>query len=243
MHQQPSGQKGRGSDRREMELEESVHRVGHAEGVRLTAHVTDTYVATGISQFDRAEIPDMSTTQPESLHWLSNYILSSVLCGALPSPQREHRFDFLRHAMLAYSEHNMARYSTLAFLESPEQSFGRYFTAIHHWEQFLACAWLALDALRRAGFVGALYEPGDGSIAEQLHGLYDETTRWAARMESGPMPSPGSLAIWLCNSGLRSVDRELTFAETGEVLARIRDWAHVVEDPVQARPYDWARAD
>ena len=49
--------------------------------------------------------------------------------------------------------------------------------------------------------------------------------------------------MWLCNSGLRSIDYELTFAETGELLARIRDWARVAEDPAQARPYDWERAD
>jgi hypothetical protein len=44
------------------------------------------------------------------------------------------------------------------------------------------------------------------------------------------MPLQGSLAVWLCNSGLRSIDCELTFAETGEILARIGDWAHVAED-------------
>jgi hypothetical protein len=226
-----------------MEVEELVHRAGHAEGVRLTAHVTDTYVATEISKFDRAEIPDMSTVQPESLHWLSNYILSSVLCGALPSPQREYRFNFLRHATVAYSEHNMARYATLVFLETRERSFGRYFTAIHHWEQFLASAWHALDTLRRADVVGELYEPGDGSMAEQLHGLYNQTKDTESRIETGEIPPQGSLAIWLCNSGLRSIGHELTFAETAEILARIRDWAHVVEDPLQGRPYDWANAD
>ena len=226
-----------------MALEEMVHRVGHAEGFRLSAHVIDTYVATEISKFDHAEIPDMSSDQPESLHWISNYILCSVLCGAVPSPQREHRFNFLRHAMIAYSEHNMARYATLAFLESEEQSFGRYFTAIHHWEQFLGAAWRALDSLRLAEIVGRLYEPGDGSIAESLHGLHNETNDTGLRSETSPMPSQGSLAIWLCNSGLRSIDQELTFAETGEVLARIRDWAQVVEDPSQGQPYDWGPAD
>src|SRR5215471_9830095 len=166
-----------------MELDEFVDQVVHAEDVRLTAHVTDTYVATEISKFDKAEIPDMSTTQPESLHWISNYIRNSELCGALPSPQREYRFNFLRHAMIAYSEHNMARYATLAFLESEERSFGRYFTAIHHWEQFLTSTWHALETLRRAGVVGRLYEPGDGSIAEQLHGLYEQMKDTEARME------------------------------------------------------------
>jgi hypothetical protein len=226
-----------------MQLEDLVDWVGHSEGVRLTAHVTDTYVATEISKFDKAEIPDMSAIQPESLHWISNYIVNSVLCGALPSPQREYRFNFLQRAMIAYSEHNLARYATLGFLESEEQSFGRYFTAIHHWEQFLAAAWNALDALRRAALVGRLYEPGDGSIAEQLHGLHNQTKHTESRIENGQMQPQGSLAVWLCNRGLRSIDSELTFAETGEILARIRDWAQLAQDPLQGRPYDWARAD
>lgn len=224
-------------------LRRLVHRVGDAEGVRLTAHVPDTDVATEISKFDNAEIPDMSTTQPESLHWMSNYTRNSVLCGALPSPQREYRFNFLRRAMIAYSEHNMARYATLGFLESEARSLGRYFTAVHHWEQFLAAAWNALDTLRRAAVVRELYEPGDGSIAERLHGLYNQTKYTESRIETGQMPPQGSLAVWLCNSGLRSIDRELTFAETGELLAKIREWAHVAEDPLQGRPYDWAGAD
>jgi hypothetical protein len=219
------------AERRGMELEEVGHRGGHPDRVRLSAHVTDTYVATEISKFDSAEIPDMSTSQPESLHWISNYTWNSVVCGALPSPEREHRFDFLRHAMIAFSEHNMARYATLGFLESKAQSFGRYFTALHHWEQFVAAAWHSLDALQRAGVVGRLYEPGDRSTAEQLRGLYDETRYTESLIETDEMPPQGSLAVWLCNSGLRSIDCELSFVETGDLLARIRDWAHVVEDP------------
>jgi hypothetical protein len=213
------------------------------EGVRLTAHVTDAYVATEISKFEKAEIPDMSMIQRESLHWTSNYIRYSVLRGALPSPQREYRFNFLRRAMIACSEHWLARHATLAFLESAEQSFGKYFIAIHHWEQFLGASWNALDTLRRTAIVDRLYEPGDGSIAEQLHGLYNQTKYTESQIEAGRVPPQGSLAVWLCNSGLRSIDCELTFAETGELLAKIGDWARVAEDPLQGRPYDWERED
>src|SRR5262249_12541927 len=188
------------ADRREMELDEFVDQVVHAEDVRLTAHVTDTYVATEISKFDRAEIPDMSTTQAESLHWLSNYIRNSVLRGPLPSPQRESRFSFLRHAMIAYSEHNMARYATLAFLESDEQSFGRYFTAIHHWEQFLAAAWLALDTLERAGVVRRLYEAGGGAVAEQTHRPHRRTRKKKQQNQTGGGATPGSAARWVLQS-------------------------------------------
>jgi hypothetical protein len=208
---------------------------------RLSAHLTDTYVATEISKFDRAEIPDMSSTQPESLHWMSNYILNSVLRGAVPTPQREYRFNFLRRATIAYKEHSLARHATLAFLDSEGQSFGDYFTAIHHWEQFLAAAWHALDTLQRAAIVGRLFEPGDESIAERLHGLYTQTKHMQSSIDRGQMPRQGLLAVWLCNSGLRSIDRELGFAETGEILARLGDWAHVAEDPLQGHPYDWKR--
>jgi hypothetical protein len=124
---------------------------------RFTAHVTDTYLAPEISEFDRAEIPDMSATQPESLDWMSNYVRSSVLRGAAPSPQSENRFSFLRRATIVYSEHGLARQATLAYLESEEQSFGKYFMAIHHWDQFLTAAWHALEALRYAAFVGRLH--------------------------------------------------------------------------------------
>jgi hypothetical protein len=55
------------------------------------------------------------------------------------------------------------------------------------------------------------------------------------------MPPQGSLPVWLCNSGLRSIDSELTFAETGEILVKLGDWAHIAEDPLQGRPYDWER--
>lgn len=198
--------------------------------VRFTARVTDTYVATEISKFDRAEIPDLSATQPESLHWISNYVRSSVFRGAVPSPEREYRFNFLRCAMVTHSEHGLARQATLAYLESEEQSFGKYFLAIHHWEQFLAAAWHALETLRYAAVVGRLYEPGDSSIAERLHDIYKQTKHTESRITSGQMPPQASLAVWLCNSGLRSNDSELTFAETGEIVAKLGDWAHVAAD-------------
>jgi hypothetical protein len=199
--------------------------------LRFTADVTDNYVAPEISKFDRAEIPDMSATQPESLDWMSSYVRSSVLRGAAPSPQREYRFSFLRRATIVYSEHGLARQATLAYLESEEQSFGKYFMAIHHWEQFLTAAWHALEALRYAAFVGRLHVQGDGSIAQRLHSLYYQTKHTEGRITSGQMPPQALLAVWLCNSGLRSHDSELTFAETGEIVAKLGDWAHVAVDP------------
>jgi hypothetical protein len=79
-----------------MELEELVHRVGHAEGVRLTAHVTDTYVATAISKFDKAEIPDMSKPHRESLHCISNTSLTPYCAVLSPHPNASTDSTFSR---------------------------------------------------------------------------------------------------------------------------------------------------
>src|SRR5262249_7673524 len=57
----------------EMDLQEVVHEVGHAERVGLTAHLTDTYVATEISKFDQAEIPYPPTTKRRSMYGTSNH--------------------------------------------------------------------------------------------------------------------------------------------------------------------------
>jgi hypothetical protein len=43
----------------------------------FTIHVTDTNVATDISKFDHAEIPDMSATQPRSPHWIAGGVCGS----------------------------------------------------------------------------------------------------------------------------------------------------------------------
>lgn len=74
----------------------------------------------------------------------------------------------------------------------------KYFLAIHHWEQFLAAAWHALETLRYAAIVGRLYEPGDCSIAQRLHDLYNQTKHTESRITSGQMPPQASLFAEPC---------------------------------------------
>jgi hypothetical protein len=198
----------------------------------LSAFAADTYVATGISEFTAAEIPDMSATHPESRHWIYNYILNSVLRGAVQSVEREYRFNFLRRAMTAFEEHALARQTTLEFVTSDRQSYSPYFAAIHHWEQYLAASWHALVTLAKIGGQKHVFEKGDGSWEERVNGLYNAMKHVESRIENGQMPPLGTLPVWLCNDGLSSTDAALSFAETGTVLQTVGDWAHILEDPI-----------
>ncbi len=112
---------------------------------RLTAHAKDTYIAPGVSKFVCAAIPDMSHLRAESSHWIPSYILNVIVRAEEASPEREYRLNFLRRAVIADTEYDLARTSTLAFLDSSGTVFRHYFEAVHHWEQFLASSWLALD--------------------------------------------------------------------------------------------------
>jgi hypothetical protein len=159
----------------------------------FTIHVTDTNVATDISKIDHAEIPDMWATQPQSPHWIPNYVLNSALRGSVPSPQREYRFNFPRRAMIACSEHVLARHATLSYLEE-EKSFRN-----------------------------------DGRAAQPP--LQPGEAHRVANHQRADATEGATRAVAM-RRGLRSTDCEVTFAETGEILAAIGDWAHVLEDPL-----------
>ena len=51
-----------------------------------SANVTDTFFAPELSMFTAAEIPDMTSADDQQEHWLSNYLLNTVLRDRCPDP-------------------------------------------------------------------------------------------------------------------------------------------------------------
>ncbi len=115
----------------------------------------------------------MTATDPEARYWIHNYVLNSVLRGTVPSPDREYRFHFLRRPMIAFSEYDLTRQSTLAFVTSDRKSYGGYFDALHHWEQYLGAVWHTLETLRRMAGLARVFEKGSGSLKERVNALYN----------------------------------------------------------------------
>ena len=195
----------------------------------------DTYIAPDVSSFARAAIPDMSHLRSKSSSWIPNYILNAVLRAEVASPEREYRMNFLRRAVIADTKYNLARTSTLAFLDSGGTVFRHYFDAIHHWEQFLAATWLALDTLRT--WTGKkIFQKNDGSAEQRVNALYDQMKHADSRIKNaslGQMPAQGPLSVWLTNDGLQGTECRLSWDEAAQMLRQVADIAHAFEDPLE----------
>ncbi len=202
--------------------------------VQFSAEIVDKHIAPGVSLFTSAEIPDMTSYAKESSHWVANYFLNSVSDAAFAAPMNAYAYNFIRRAQYAFSEHENARQSTLAFLGNGGQSPRRYTDALFHWECFLGQAWHAFQTLVTA-WSGQAFAKNDGSVEQRLNALYNQMKHVESRIENGQMILGATVPVWLENQGLRSVDTVLTYAETAEVLKELAKYADALSNPKTAK--------
>ena len=164
----------------------------------------------------------MAGYHKESKHWVANFFLNSLLRAKWKPPYNAYLYNYFRRAEAAFLEHDVARTATLDFVTSGRQSPSRHALAIFHWEVFLGQSWHAFKLLEKAfGFV--LYTPGTASVEERLNHLYNQMKHVESRIVAGQMLPCATVPVWMRNEGLVSVDANLTWAETGEVLRRWRN--------------------
>jgi hypothetical protein len=198
--------------------------------------VLDKFIAPGASELVAAEIPDMSTYDAQSTHWVSNFFLNSVLRAAWKPPLNVYAYNYLRRAVAAFCEHAYARDATLAFIQGGQQSPGTYTKALFHWEVFLGQTWHAYKLLQK-GLGGIIFEPGSDTVEERLNHLYNQMKHVESRIEAGQMAEEATVPVWLTTSGLQSVDASMTYNETAEILSDIAKWANLLSDPVNAKKH------
>ena len=187
-----------------------------------------------MSLFTSAEIPDMSGHCDQSQHWISNFILNTLLRENIRAPYRQYIFNFLRRSEAGFREHAFAREETLLFLNGSRQSPSRYMMAIFHWEVFLAQAWHGYSLLSNMQEEKA-FEKGAGSIEERLNLLYNQSKHAESVIKSGQMLENATIPVWLTNTGLESHNAKLTYHETGEILKHLAEWAQALQDPQSLR--------
>ena len=196
-------------------------------------YVIDKFIAPNASSFTQAEIPDMSSHDEQSTHWVANLFLNSVFRAAWEPPYNAYMYNYMRRAETAFIEHDLARSETLAFIASGRQSSRRYTAALFHWESFLGQSWHAYKTLQKC-FKVRIYMPGSGSVEERLNTLYNQMKHVESRIENSQMLEGATVPVWLTNEGLASIDAILTFAETAEVLVDVAKWANILQDPFSA---------
>lgn len=187
-----------------------------------------------MSQFTNAEIPNMSGHCNQSEHWVSNFILNTLLRQNLQAPLRQYFFNFLRRSESAFREHALAREATVQFLDGSRQSPSRYMMAVFHWEIFLSQAWQAYALL--IDIQGEnIYEKGNGSVEERLNSLYNQSKHTEKVIRGEEMPETATVPVWLTNEGLESHNVRLTYHETGDVLSHLAEYAQAFQDPQTLR--------
>lgn len=201
--------------------------------ITFSAEVLEAHIAPGVSAFTLAEIPDMTAWSTQSSHWIANFFLNSVFNGSFAPPMNAYAYNFLRRAQYAFSEHELARLSTLAFIVGGSQSVSKYADALFHWECFLGQAWHGFSILLKA-WKGKSFEKNDGSLEQRLNTMYNTMKHVESRIDSGQMLSEATVPVWLDNKGLCSVHTNLTYAETAEILKEIAKYADALSDPRNA---------
>lgn len=202
--------------------------------VAFSTEILDQHIAPGVSTFTKADIPDMSTWAKESPHWIANFFLNSAFTASFAPPMNAYAYNFLRRAQYAFSEHRLARESTIGFLVSGGQAPARYADALFHWECFLGQAWHAF-ALLVTAWDGKAFDKNDGSIEQRLNALYNQMKHVESRIDNRQMLPGATVPVWLENEGLRSVDANLTYAETAELLKELAKYADALMNPKTAK--------
>jgi hypothetical protein len=202
--------------------------------VTYSAQILDSHIAPGVSSFTQAEIPDMSTWDKESPHYVANFFLNSAFTATFAPPMNAYAYNFLRRVQYAFSEHHIARESTLRFLSTGGQSPRPYVDALFHWECFLGQAWHAF-ALLITAWEGKAFDKNDGSVEQRLNALYNQMKHVESRIDNNQMIPGATVPVWLTNTGLQSVDAALTYSETGEVLKELGKYANALMNPKTAK--------
>ena len=175
----------------------------------------------------------MSTYAKESHFWVANFFLNSVFNSTFKPPLNAYAYNFVRRAQYAFSEHSLARSSTLEYVAKSIPSAPKYADALFHWECFLSQAWHAYALLVKA-LQAKAFDKNDGSVEQRLNALYNQMKHVESRIENGQMPPGATVPVWLENDGLHSIDCSLTYEESGAVLKDLAKYADALSNPSSA---------
>ena len=201
--------------------------------IQYSDEILNTNIAPGVASFTAADIPDMSTWAPEAKFWIANYFLNTTYGAKFSTAMHAYAYNFLRHSLYAFKEHEQARAKTLEFLALRPPSPSHYAMALFHWENYLGQCWHAY-ALLITAWNGRAFEKNDGSVEQRLNALYNQMKHVESRIENGQMIPGATVPVWLENLGLCSIDTRMTYVETGDVLKDLAKYANALMNPKTA---------
>src|SRR5215203_6662110 len=139
----------------------------------------DHLISQELSKLSRCEAPEVTSTFPESKHWVSNFALNSSLCFEVTPEMKGFRFAFLRRAEAAFIEYEYAREALSEYVANRPRKPSLYFRTLHHFEMTLALLWQAYDFTYKATEKKyKIYDRGQNSHYERLNDLYNASRKY-----------------------------------------------------------------
>jgi len=180
----------------------------------------DHLVSQELSKLSRCGAPEVTSSFPESKHWVSNFVLNSFLGFQLSPKVKQVRFFLLRRAEAAFIEYDHAREALSEYVgTSSRREPSLYFRALHHFEMTIAMLWQAYDFTKQ--FTGTKpYKKGDNSRYESLNQIYNHS-----RYFDHKLPPDYLHYVWITNDGIHTADYSLSFEELKESLEEIGQFA------------------
>jgi hypothetical protein len=204
--------------------------------MRWNPELLERLVAPGISEFEEAEIPDLTQQFPQANFWLVNHFLNNALNGSLQPPFVRLLISLLRHSRTAFGAFHSARKQTIKYLSDNNlrtPNVQAYYDALFEWETFILQSQIAMEAFNRLMKVlqqPIVFQEGDGSIEERV---WDLANRIKHHKNEDQLKEP--VPIWLSNLGIRSANQLLlSYAESAEFLTRLA----TVANELQAWPVE-----
>jgi hypothetical protein len=186
--------------------------------VPFTNHGLDHLISQELSKLSRCDAPEVTSTFPESKHWVSNFALNSFLGFEVTPEMKGFRFTFLRRAEAAFIEYEYAREALSEYVANRPRKPSLYFRALHHFEMTIAMLWQAYAFARNFTGVDA-YPKGDKSSRRaRLNLVYNDTRHFDHKQLS----SNHLQHIWIRNDGVYSANNvSISFEEMKECLEEI----------------------
>lgn len=212
--------------------------------MQLSGQMLDKYAAPNFSEFNSAEIPDLSPETVGAEQWPGRFLVVSALDEltgkTVRAPQQQFGVNLLyraRNAALAYSIGREKTLQCLAELTGSTSAVTTYFAALAEWEDVFSNVQKAFEILHKGVGRGApIFTRGDGSIHEKANEIVNAIKHDAAGASSSAV-GPG-LPMWLTNKGFQTKNSSMSWSELADWVQDLINTAKVIMTPLGnlARP-------
>jgi hypothetical protein len=204
--------------------------------IQFNPRLLDRNVAPGISDFTKAEIPDLRGDFSQSIHWLSNHFLNTLLGTSYTGAFRQYAINMLFRAQTQFDLYRRAREQTATYLQCSSHhnpAVRHYYAAVSLWESCLLNYQIFIDLYTKAVATKA-FMPKDGSEEQRAYDLANAVKHWGGTIHSSSCDEDHNIPLWLTNDGLCAQSLKLSYAELAAITREVAAAANALENPASA---------